>query len=181
LWINAQPGGPCAAATGVPCRCGVQIVQSPQQPVHEVARPVAVVVGAQWPIQPGFPAFAGGAKSAPESILFKAPGRVVPVYVVNTTMESYFQKGNQVAGPLEEDDRLPPGFFADQPAGPVTPDRTLVFGTESCVGCHYSAGAAVAFTRDENGKLMRDPATVLKIPVYGERGNFGQNGNSDYF
>jgi len=139
------------------------------------------LVGAQWPIQPGFPAFAGGANSAPESILFKAPGRVVPVYNVNTTMESYFQQGNQVAGPLEEDDRLPPGFFADKPAEPVTPDRTLVFGNESCVGCHYSAGAVVAFKRDANGKLMRDPETGLKIPVYGERGNFGQNGNSHYF
>ena len=138
------------------------------------------LVGAQWPVQPGFPAFAGGAGSAPESILFKAPGRVVPVYLVNTTMESYFQKGEQVAGPLEEDDRLPAGFFADKPTEPVTPDRTLVFGTESCVGCHFSAGAAVAFKRDENGKLVRDPATGLKIPIYGKNGSFGQTGNAHY-
>src|SRR5262249_26352595 len=108
------------------------------------------LVGAQWPVQPGFPAFGGGAGSAPESILCKAPGRVVPVYVVNTTMESYFQNGAQVAGPLEEDDRLPAGTFADNPSEPVTPDRTRVFGTESCVGCHFSAGAAVGFKRDEN-------------------------------
>jgi hypothetical protein len=139
------------------------------------------LVGAQWPIQPGFPAFAGGANSAPESILFKAPGRVVPVYNVNTAMESYFQRGNGAAGPLEEDDRLPPGGFADRPTEPVTPDRTIVFGTESCVGCHYSAGSVIAFKRDANGKLVRDPDTGLKIPVYGERGNFGQNGNGGYF
>ena len=139
------------------------------------------LVGAQWPVQPGFPAFPGGAVSAPESILFKIPGRVVPVYNVNTTLESYFQGANQPAGPLEEDDRLPTGFFADKPTEPVTPDRTIVFGTESCVGCHYSAGAVLAFKRDENGHPVRDPATGLKIPVYGERANFGQTGNADYY
>jgi hypothetical protein len=139
------------------------------------------LVGAQWPVQPGFPAFAGGANSAPESIHFKAPGRVVPVYLVNTVMESYFQTGMQAAGPLEEDDRLPAGQFAGGGGEAVTPDRTRVFGTESCVGCHYSAGAVVAFKRDENGKLVRDPATGLKVPVYGNRGNFGQNGNAHYF
>jgi hypothetical protein len=87
-------------------------------------------------------------------------------------MESYFQGGNQVAGPLEEDDRLPKGF---------TPDQTMAFGTESCVGCHYSAGAVVAFKRDENGAPVRDSATGLKIPVYGQRSNFGQTGSGDYY
>ena len=139
------------------------------------------LVGAQWPVQPDFPAFPGGAGSAPESILFKTPGRVVPVYNVNTTLESYFQSGNQAAGPLEEDDRLPTGFFADKPTEPVTPDRTIVFGTESCVGCHYSAGAVVSFKRDENGNPVRDPVTGLKIPVYGDRANFGRTGNADYY
>ncbi len=60
--------------------------------------------------------------------------RVVPVYLINSTMESYFQRGNQPAGPLEEDDRLPAGSFADGTREPVTPDRTVVFGTESCTG-----------------------------------------------
>ena len=137
------------------------------------------LIGTQWPIQPGYPAFPGGAGSAPESIKFKVPGRVVPVYLVNTTMESYFQVGEQVAGPLEEDDRLPQGFWADDPTEKVTPDRTKVFGTESCVGCHYSAGATVAFKRDENGKLIRDD-TGLLVPIYGENGNFGQTGNAHY-
>lgn len=139
------------------------------------------LVGAQWPVQPGFPAFGGGAGSAPESIVFKAPGRVVPVYLINTVMESYFQNGTQAAGPLEEDDRLPVGFFADNPTERVTPDRTKVFGTESCVGCHFSAGAVVGFKRDENGKLVREAKTGLKIPIYGKNGNFGQTGSADYF
>lgn len=138
------------------------------------------LVGAQWPVQPGFPAFAGGAGSAPESIHFKAPGRVVPVYLGNTVMESFFQAGEQPAGPLEEDDRLPSGFFADNPREPITPDRTRVFGTESCVGCHFSAGAAVAFKRDENGELIRDNMGLL-VPIYGKNGSFGQTGSGGYF
>lgn len=138
------------------------------------------LIGTQWPVQPGFPAFGGGAGSAPESIYFKAPGRVVPVYLINTTMESYFQAGEQPAGPLEEDDRLPKGFFADDATEPVTPDRTKVFGTESCVGCHFSAGAAIGFKRDENGKLIRDEGGRL-VPIYGKNGSFGQTGNSHYY
>jgi hypothetical protein len=138
------------------------------------------LIGVQWPVQPGFPAFGGGGSSAPESIVFKAPGRVVPVYLVNTVMESYFQNGMQAAGPLEEDDRLPIGFFADNLSERVTPDRTRVFGTESCVGCHFSAGAAVGFKRDENGKLVREDKTGLKVPIYGKNGSFGQTGNAGY-
>jgi len=137
------------------------------------------LIGTQWPVQPGFPAFGGGAGSAPESIHYKVPGRVVPVYLVNTTMESYFQTGEQDAGPLEEDDRLPFGFWADKPTEQVTPDRTRVFGTESCVGCHFSAGAAIAFKRDENGKLVRDANGLLEA-IYGKNGSFGQTGNAHY-
>ncbi|MDB5313820.1 MAG: hypothetical protein JWO38_8022 [Gemmataceae bacterium] len=138
------------------------------------------LIGTQWPVQPGFPAFGGGKNSAPESIQFKAPGRVVPVYLINTVMESYFQAGEMRAGPLEEDDRLPKGNFADNPSEPVTPDRTRVFGTESCVGCHFSAGAAIGFKRDENGRPVLDPQTGLKVPIYGKNGSFGQTGNAGY-
>jgi hypothetical protein len=94
-------------------------------------------------------------------------------------MESYFQTGEQDAGPLEEDDRLPVGFWADNPTERVTPDRTKIFGTESCVGCHFSAGAAIAFKRDENGTLVRNDAGQM-IPVYGKNGSFGQTGNAHY-
>ena len=126
------------------------------------------------------PSFPGWSGSAPESILFKTPGRVVPVYNVNTTLESYFQNGNQAAGPLEEDDRLPAGFFADKPTEPVTPDRTIVFGTESCVGCHYSAvpSSPSSATKTAISCAMK---TRLKVPMYGERANFGQTGSADYY
>jgi hypothetical protein len=137
------------------------------------------LVGTQWPVQPGFPAFGGGSGSAPESIDYKVPGRVVPVFLVNTTMESFFQGGDQAAGPLEEDDRLPSGSFSDLAKEPVTPDRTRVFATESCVGCHFSAGAAVGFKKDEKGKYLIG-ADGKKVPIYGKNGSFGQTGNAAY-
>ena len=102
------------------------------------------MIGEQWPVQPNFPAFPGGDKSAPESLPFKAPGRPVPIFVINTTMETYFQNGVQDAGPLEEDDRLSNGFWANKPTEKVSPNRTKVFATEICVGCHFSAGAVLS-------------------------------------
>ena len=137
------------------------------------------LIGTQWPVQPGFPAFGGGGGSAPESIVHKVPGRIVPVFLVNTTMESYFQAGPQVAGPLEEDDRLPFGFWSDDASEHVSPDRTKVFGTETCVGCHFSAGAVVGFRKNERGEYLRDDLG-LKIPIYGKNGSFGQTGNGAY-
>lgn len=56
------------------------------------------LVGTQWPVQPGFPAFGGGAGSAPESIYFKVPGRVIPVYLVNTTMSRTFKSATKRPG-----------------------------------------------------------------------------------
>jgi len=135
--------------------------------------------GTQWPIDPAMPAFAGGVasdpsgkqiSSAPESIIFKVPGRVVPVYLINSTMETFFQNGNQPAGPLEEDDRLPAGVLSDS---------SRVFGTESCNGCHFSAGACVGFKRDLNGKSIID-ATGHRMPIYGKDGSFGHTGNANY-
>ena len=125
------------------------------------------LIGTQWPVHPNAPAFAGGQGSAPESITYKTPGNMVPVFLINTTMETYFQKGRQNAGPLEQDDRINPDLV----------DTTLVIGTESCVGCHYSAGAAVGFKRNRDGSLMTD-ANGMKIPIFGENGHFGKTGNA---
>lgn len=118
--------------------------------------------GTQWPTHPQAPGIPGGENSAPESISRKMPGEVVPVYLTNAMMETYFQKGLQQAGPLEQDNRLDPKFSTD---------TKMVFGTESCVGCHYSAGAAIAFRKDANG------ATV---PIFGENANDGLTGNANF-
>ncbi len=119
------------------------------------------LIGAQWPVFPGSSAFPSGDDSAPESIVHKTPGSMVPVYVVNTTMETYFQVGVQPAGPLAQDDRLAKGQVAD---------ATQVFGTESCVGCHYSAGIAVGY-RIVDGQ---------KKAIFGINSNDGRTGNANY-
>ena len=140
------------------------------------------LIGTQWPVQPSFPAFPSGVAtqpdgrllpSSPESILFKVPGKVVPVHLVNTTMETFFQNGNQQAGPLAEDDRLPPGNTAD----PAT-----VFATESCAGCHFSAGACIGFKKDNNGKYLVQnlDGKNYRVPIFGKNASRGVNGNADY-
>jgi hypothetical protein len=129
------------------------------------------LIDAQWPVNPNAPAFAGGDNSAPESITHKTPGDMVPVFLVNTTMETYFQKGEQPAGPLEQDDRLAPG------APPI--DSTPVFGTESCVGCHYSSGIAIGFKKDKSGKEILN-LNSLPTPIYGENNHFGKTGNANF-
>lgn len=129
--------------------------------------------GTQWPKHPTAPAVPGGMVngmgSAPDSIIRKMPGEVVPVYLTNSTMETYFQKGYQAAAPLEQDDHTSLVF-----------DTTMVFGTESCAGCHYSAGACVEFRRDPvTGKLLTD-ANGNKIPLFGQNGNRGLTGNANF-
>ena len=140
------------------------------------------LIGSQWPSDPEFPAFPNGVAArndgrlvpaSPESILFKVPGKVVPVHLVNTTMETFFQNGNQPAGPLAQDDRLPPGVVADP---------NTVFATESCAGCHFSAGSAIAFKKDMN---LRTVVTKMNdkyypLPVFGVNAIRGVNGNADY-
>ena len=118
--------------------------------------------GTQWPKHPKSPAIPGGQDSAPESIIRKMPGEVVPVYLTNATMETYFQKGFQAAGPLEQDDRL---------GANSSVDTKMVFGTESCVGCHYSAGACIGFRKDSSGNRQ---------PIFGENSNDGATGNGNF-
>jgi hypothetical protein len=126
--------------------------------------------GTQWPKHPKAPAVPGGQGSAPESIIRKTPGEMVPVYLANATMETYFQKGYQQAGPLEQDDRLDAKFSVD---------TTMVFGTESCVGCHYSAGICLGFRKDRAGNLIHDDKGN-KIPIFGQNGNDGLTGNANF-
>lgn len=61
----------------------------------------------------------------PESVVNKPGGNPNIALLTNITMETFFQLGNQSAGNLIE--------------GSVTSPITI-FGTESCMGCHSSAG-----------------------------------------
>jgi hypothetical protein len=81
----------------------------------------------------------------------------------------YFQKGYQQAGPLEQDDR----------ASQFSVDTTMVFGTESCVECHYSRGACIGFRKHPAGRLLYD-SSGNKIPIFGEDGNDGFTANGNF-
>lgn len=140
------------------------------------------LIGTQWPSAPSFPGFTNGVANQPdgrllpssyESILYKIPGKVVPVFLVNTTMETFFQGGNQAAGPVADDYRLPAGLLADP--------RTI-FATESCAGCHFSAGAAVAFKKDAYGRYVTQTVDGVKyrVPVFGQNAVRGLMGDADY-
>ncbi|NEQ35185.1 MAG: hypothetical protein F6K40_02210 [Okeania sp. SIO3I5] len=82
----------------------------------------------------------------PEGITRKSTGSPAPVYLTNSIMETYFQTGNQEAHFQEN------GFPFD---------NTQVFGTESCMACHFSAGIATGYiTKNTNGHST-------KVPVFG--------------
>jgi hypothetical protein len=140
------------------------------------------LIGTQWPSAPSFPGFTNGVAnqadgrvlpSSPESILFKVPGKVVPVFLVNTTMETFFQNGNQPAGPVADDYRLPAGLLADP---------NIVFATESCSGCHFSAGACVGFKKDPYGRYVTQTIDGIKyrVPIFGQNAVNGMMGAADY-
>jgi hypothetical protein len=130
------------------------------------------LIDTQWPLHPNAPAAAGGAGTAPESITHKTPGDMVPVFLVNTIMETYFQHGEQSAGALEQDDRL----ASDAP----TIDATPIEATESCVGCHYSSGIAIGFKKDlTTGRTIVDKRGV-PMAVFGENNHFGKTGNASF-
>lgn len=61
----------------------------------------------------------------PESVVNKPGGNPNLAYLTNITMETFFQGGNQSAA----------AFMEANPASNIQ-----VFGTESCMGCHSSAG-----------------------------------------
>lgn len=73
----------------------------------------------------------------PGSVINKSGGLPAPVYLINSVMETYFQHGNQPAKEQES-----PGSENDQ----------LIFGSQSCMGCHSTAGIASAFEIDQAGE-----------------------------
>lgn len=69
----------------------------------------------------------------PESVINKSGGVPNIAYLTNITMETFFQDGNQIAGLMENS-------TSEGTALPLS-----IFGTESCIGCHSSAGIAVSY------------------------------------
>lgn len=105
------------------------------------------LIDTQWPTQPNVPP-ADPSGPLPAAVANKAGGNPTPVYLTNITMETYFQGGNTLG--CNQTEGNPgcnlPGFLTA--AGPVPPNppaappaaSTTVFASESCVGCHSSAG-----------------------------------------
>jgi hypothetical protein len=167
--VPTQPG-----LNDLDAQIGEEVKQLNQQVQALLAKENSVfqyyeLIGTQWPVHKNAPAVTGGNDTAPESIAHKTPGDMLPVFLVNTTMETYFQKGLQKAGPLEEDDRLTDNSLIDS---------SMVTGTESCVGCHYSAGIAIGYKRNLDGTWAM--ADGKRVPIFGDRNNTGKVGGAHF-
>lgn len=121
------------------------------------------LIDTQWPTSPGTPptAWDGGLGLSVEN---KPGGMPTPVMLTNITMETYFQSGNQMACNAQENVPAsvncvnPPNAPAQGATPPIwtsplnnssTPqkpgDLTTIFATESCMGCHSSAGIYTSY------------------------------------
>lgn len=117
------------------------------------------LIDTQWPTEPNVkptPWTAG----LPGAIVNKPGGNPTPVFLTNITMETYFQHGVVSACQQEE---LPgnvvcPGqWLQNKGAGtPPIGDSTSIFVTESCMGCHSSAGLYTSLAGDTSGQLTGD-------------------------
>ncbi|MFL6863396.1 MAG: hypothetical protein ACJ8DZ_10375, partial [Allosphingosinicella sp.] len=129
------------------------------------------LIDTQWPTNPG--AAPSPWNVLPDSITNKSGGHPTPAYLTNITMETYFQDGNQSACGQQEVpsgqvcSRTPAGVaWTSPPPAPPVPVNALVFGTESCTGCHSSAGIWTSYdpargTGKKAGQLTGDFSWLL--------------------
>jgi hypothetical protein len=123
------------------------------------------LIDTQWPTDPSAAPAAWNSGLA-QAVANKPGGDPTPVFLTNITMETYFQRGNQPACNQEEavpaSANCPPAYNSLTPgtaiaaytpapviwtsplnngSAPVTPGiSTQILATESCMGCHSSAG-----------------------------------------
>ena len=99
------------------------------------------LIDTQWPTNPAAPP---AAIDGPDAISNKSGGNPTPVFLTNITMETYFQTGVQLACNQVEGNVCTPNALVKttQANGPmaVATDNVQVFASESCMGCHSSAG-----------------------------------------
>lgn len=121
------------------------------------------LIGTQWPTDPSAPAYPlhPGVYKLPDAVSNKAGGNPVPVNLTNMVMETYFQGGTDATNTVTYNK-----YIANEPAyyqienNPDTNKypsaKPIIFATESCIGCHSSAGIATSF-RDTiiNDKSLR--------------------------
>ena len=132
------------------------------------------LIDTQWPTQPNVPP-ANPNGPLPAAVANKPGGDPTPVFLTNVTMETYFQGGVEPACNAEE---LPNG----QACPPATPNWTSpmnartgpsptvanvnIFGSESCMGCHSSAGVWTSYNPatqqgTQSGQLTADFSWLL--------------------
>jgi hypothetical protein len=112
------------------------------------------LIDTQWPTDPAAAPTPWNA-GLPSAITNKPGGNPTPVYLTNITMETYFQKGVQPACQQEELPNLKCPPVPNPPPGTPVVDTTPVFATESCMGCHSSAGVYTSKTT-QSGQLTAD-------------------------
>jgi hypothetical protein len=142
------------------------------------------LIDTQWPTDPKSPP-PGGNSGLSQAVSNKSGGQPTPVMLTNITMETYFQSDNQPACNQEEGASGPcPQPYNSQPPGtkvdaytpnppvwtsplnngstPVKPGTTTqIMATESCMGCHSSAGIVIAYNpvtkkKTTSGQLTAD-------------------------
>ncbi|SDR60792.1 hypothetical protein SAMN05519103_07121 [Rhizobiales bacterium GAS113] len=149
------------------------------------------LIDTQWPTDPKSPPAAWDSGLA-QAVANKPGGQPTPVFLTNITMETYFQGGNQPACHQEEGvpssvtcppvySSLVPGTaIAAYKPDPVTWNATLNAGkapvkpgistqisaTESCMGCHSSAGVWTSYDPQtkkgtKSGQLTADFSWLL--------------------
>ncbi|MEO5561707.1 MAG: hypothetical protein ABIO49_17130 [Dokdonella sp.] len=117
------------------------------------------LIDTQWPTDPTAkptPASAG----LPGAVENKPGGNPTPVFLTNIAMETYFQHGVQAACNAEElpgNVACPAGQWlaGSQKAAPLG-DETSIFNSESCMGCHSSAGLYTSLSGSQSGQLTGD-------------------------
>jgi hypothetical protein len=141
------------------------------------------LIDTQWPTDPKSPP-PGGNSGLSQAVSNKPGGQPTPVLLTNITMETYFQSGNQPACNQEEGasgpcpqpyNSQPPGtkvdaYTPDPPAwtsplnngsAPVKPGTTTqIMATESCMGCHSSAGIVIAYNPQTKKKTTAGQLTA---------------------
>ncbi|WFU54502.1 hypothetical protein QA639_33570 [Bradyrhizobium pachyrhizi] len=145
------------------------------------------LVDTQWPTDPSSKPSAWNSGLS-QAVSNKPGGQPTPVFLTNITMETYFQSSNQPACNQEENvpnnvncpsdyASLPPGsaITAYTPNPPIwttplnngSPAKpgitTQIMATESCMGCHFSAGVITPQTgsKKTGGQLSADFSWLL--------------------
>lgn len=100
------------------------------------------MIDTQWPQSPFLRAPATSRDSVKRRIQNRGGGVPTPIHLTNAVFETYFQRGYQPA---------------DQLVSVANPgdESTIVFGTQSCVGCHSDAPIAIGYTLDATGAIDR--------------------------